>query len=142
MSEGVSRVRAGKCWSSWLVVASLLVGCGASQVAPSPSPAASGATGSEGAPDAGIVVSGRGSCARNDECVLSGYAEGVDGCCNLESTCGLYATSKAELEMRRRENTCRPSNPPKCPPPTPCPSSQVTLDRAACVDGVCAAVGH
>ena len=140
MSDAVVIMRA---WRECLVVASLLGGCGASQAAPSPAPSTSATTSTTDAVPAGaVVVSGRGSCARNDECVLSGYAEGMDGCCNVESTCGLYATSKAELESRRRENACRPKNPPTCPPPSPCPPAQVTLDRAACVDGVCAAVGH
>jgi hypothetical protein len=89
-----------------------------------------------------IIVPGGGSCTRDDDCVLSGYAEGIDGCCDVESTCGMYATSKTALEARKRANKCRPSTPPICPPMSPCPPAATMLDRAVCVRGTCAAIGH
>jgi len=137
---------------SWraVVAASLLGGCAATR-ATETSPAQSAPTASAtpaaaadgGASAAGvIVIPGGAACARDDECVLSGYGEGIDGCCDVESTCGMYATSKADLEARRRRNKCRRSDPPICPPMAPCSAPRYTLDRAACIRNVCAALAH
>lgn len=90
--------------------------------------------------DAGGIyddIEGRGSCKKDDDCVLSSFQE---GCCT--GACSNYATNKQELAARETRANCAKTKPAVCPPPAPCPPPQHWIEAAKCKDKKCYAVGR
>lgn len=88
----------------------------------------------DAAPRPRVERQGRGSCRRDDDCVLTTYQE---GCC--VQGCSAYASSKAALAARQAKEDCaafRASGEP-CPPPAPCRRATEREIEAVCKNGRC-----